>query len=77
MYELPETTEFIGNGIGIDPAGCGCTDCILRHAFPLTHPALLEAVSAALVTGRPVYNRTGTTVTLRLGLSTTMAFPPQ
>ena len=30
----PVTTGFKENGVGIDPAGCGCTDCIIGDSIP-------------------------------------------
>lgn len=49
-------TGFIGNGIAIDPADCGCTDCCVGNAYPegtLSPEVILEA----LAMNRPIYDR--------------------
>lgn len=57
-------TDFNENGFGIDPDGCGCTDCITGQAF---HPGD-SRIRAAIMQGRILYNRTGHEVILPNGL---------
>ncbi|WP_043654467.1 hypothetical protein [Nocardia thailandica] len=57
-------TDFKDNGFGIDPEGCGCTDCLTGQAF---HPSDTWRISAAIRQGRPLYNRSGHEVILPNG----------
>jgi hypothetical protein len=56
-FGLPRETGFTGNAIAIDPAGCGCTDCILRYAIHVNDTANMERLAKAAVAGRKVVNR--------------------
>lgn len=64
MDGLRIKTEFKENGFGIDPAGCGCTDCITGQAF---HPSDTWLLEKAIRMGRTLYNRTGHEVILPNG----------
>ncbi|WP_029926407.1 hypothetical protein [Nocardia otitidiscaviarum] len=57
-------TEFLENGFGIDPEGCGCTDCQTGNAF---HPSDTLRLEAAIRQGRTLYNRTSGEVILPNG----------
>ena len=57
-------TDFRENGFGIDPEGCGCTDCLIGEAF---HPSDTRKLGAAIKQGRTLYNRTGHEVILPNG----------
>lgn len=60
MIEIPDTTVFIGDAIGIDPPGCGCTDCIIRSSIPSDDTdRIQEAVRQHFEEGRPIVNRSG------------------
>jgi hypothetical protein len=53
---LPRRTEFKENAIAIDPAGCGCRECLVGSSFPenvVSHEMLLEAI----VYQRPIIDR--------------------
>lgn len=59
MYEIPETTEFTGNAIGIDPDNCGCTDCLVSNSVPANDTDMVQKiVNAHLNAGRKIINRT-------------------
>lgn len=58
-------TDFEENGFGIDPHGCGCTDCITGQAFNVSD---MFRIKAAVNQGRTLYNRTGHEVFLSNGL---------
>lgn len=58
-------TEFIGNGFGIDPEGCGCTDCLTGQTI---YGADDDMLARALAQGRPLYNRTSRAVLLPNGV---------
>lgn len=60
---LLEKTEFLYNGFGIDPEGCGCTDCIIGESFNVGDPRIAEAFAA----GRTLHNRSGQSITLPSG----------
>lgn len=73
MSDLPEDhfrnglwkqTDFKENGFGIDPEGCGCTDCLISYAF---HPSETYRLKEAIRQGRTLYNRTGHEVILPNG----------
>lgn len=55
---LNDTTDFIGNAIGIDPSGCGCTDCIVGNSIPEDSSYLDELLRAHVEEGRGIVNRT-------------------
>lgn len=55
---LNDTTDFIGNAIGIDPSGCGCTDCIVGNSIPEDSSYLDELLRAHVEEGRDIVNRT-------------------
>lgn len=55
---LNDITDFIGNAIGIDPSGCGCTDCIVGHSIPEDSSYLEELLRAHVEEGRDIVNRT-------------------
>lgn len=59
---LREDTEFIGNAIGIDPIGCGCTDCIVGNSMPEDDYNIDELIKAHLDGGRKIVNRTSGTI---------------
>jgi hypothetical protein len=61
---LKRETEFLENGFGIDPEGCGCTDCLIGEAF---HPSDTWKLGTAIKQGRTLYNRTGHEVILPNG----------
>lgn len=53
---MKQQTCFNENAIGIDPSGCGCTDCILGDSIPLSE--WMDDLYKEVVLGRPVVNRT-------------------
>lgn len=61
---LHRKTDFKENGFGIDPEGCGCTDCIIGYAV---HPSDEWKLEKMIRTGRTLYNRTGHEVILPNG----------
>lgn len=62
---LREETDFIGDAIGIDPKGCGCTDCIVGNSIPLDQTHLIaELVRAHFEEGRRVIYRCGGAIVL-------------
>lgn len=63
MYELPQITEFNDNAIGIDPEGCGCTDCIVGNSIPEDNTDMVQKlVNAHLNAGRRIINRTSSNI---------------
>lgn len=65
-WGLPRKTDFINNAFGIDPEGCGCTDCILRYAV---HPSDEWTLGKIIESGRTLHNRTGRAVRLPNGVT--------
>lgn len=55
---IKDHTEFRNNAVGIDPAGCGCTDCLCGDSVPL-NDFYLEELAGQAMRGRPLVNRTG------------------
>lgn len=71
---LPKTTDFIDNAIGIDPSGCGCTDCLVRNSIPLDHTSdIEELVRAHFMTGRKIVNRSSSTLAIYVNASAEVA----
>lgn len=65
MTEIPDTTVFINDAIGIDPPGCGCTDCIIHSSIPSDDTdRIAEAVRQHFEEGREILNRTGGNIVL-------------
>lgn len=54
---LNEHTEFKGNAIGIDPAGCGCMECLTGSSIPEDSPYMQELLQAHFNEGREILNR--------------------
>lgn len=67
-FNAPQaTTGFDGNGVGIDPAGCGCTDCIIGDSIPFDedHAEKLALLAFQVKNqGRKFYSRLGDSTTL-------------
>lgn len=61
---LNDTTDFIGNAIGIDPSGCGCTDCLVGNSIPENSSDVEELLRAHVEEGREIVNRTYASVLL-------------
>lgn len=58
---MKETTDFINDAIGIDPSGCGCTDCIVGNSIPEDQDyQIAELIQAHFEEGRQIINRTST-----------------
>jgi hypothetical protein len=56
---LREETDFISNAIGIDPSGCGCTDCIVGNSIPESDASgISELLQEHFTEGRAIVNRT-------------------
>lgn len=62
---LLDKTDFLENGFGIDPEGCGCTDCITGQSFNVGDYRIGLAVAA----GRTLYNRSSVPVELPNGIT--------
>ena len=58
-HGLPIETDFDGNALGIDPAGCGCVDCLVGNSIPYDNTAQMNKLARAVAAGtRKVINRT-------------------
>lgn len=57
-----EETDFTNNGIGIDPANCGCTDCIVGNSIPENDYRISELIQEHFTEGRRIVNRTYSSV---------------
>jgi hypothetical protein len=53
-----EETDFINNAIGVDPANCGCVDCIVGNSLPEGDPRIPELIQEHFTEGRKIVNRT-------------------
>lgn len=60
---LRDETDFVNNAIGIDPSGCGCTDCIVGNSIPESDVSgISELLEAHFTEGREIVNRTYSSV---------------
>ncbi|WP_331757984.1 hypothetical protein OG225_41800 (plasmid) [Nocardia sp. NBC_01377] len=59
-----DKTDFINNGVGIDPPECGCTDCIVGNSVPLGSGGDLDRLAAQALQGRILINRASEPVVL-------------
>lgn len=57
-FGFRRVTDFTGDAIGIDPAGCGCTDCLVGNSVPVDSPKM-AALARAVAAGRKLVNRSG------------------
>lgn len=58
MGYIKENTVFKGNAVGVDPAGCACTDCCVGDSIPLDETWNLEELAKEhLLYGRKIANR--------------------
>lgn len=58
----PAETGFVENGVGIDPPGCGCTDCIIGDSIPFDETNAKKLALLAFQVqyqGRRFYSRLG------------------
>ena len=51
-------TDFDGDALGLDPGGCGCTDCLVGNSIPIDSPRMKDLAQAA-ANGRKIVNRSG------------------
>lgn len=64
-YRYETITDFRDNAIGMDPADCGCVDCIVGSSFPegtFTQDALFDIA----MLNRPLIVRTSGTVEVKI-----------
>lgn len=54
-------SEFEPDMFVIDPAGCGCTDCLMGYSTPLNEVDVEVLLTALLDYGMRVIDRTGRT----------------
>lgn len=73
-FGLREQTDFIGDAIGIDPYGCGCTDCLVGNSIPLDNEWRMGQLAKAAAAGRQVINRSGQNFALVEALGGTVSF---
>ena len=59
-------TDFLDNGIGIDPEGCGCTDCIIGYSFNMGSVVYDSDLAKDIIRGRKLYNRTSTKIRVEI-----------
>lgn len=65
MTHLPETTCFYNDALAFDPAGCGCTDCIVGDSIPLDETKkIATAIEEHFIDYREIINRTGQSLVL-------------
>lgn len=55
-YSRPDT-GFMENAIGVDPPGCGCTDCIIGDSIPIDDTYRMVDVAKDYFQGREIINR--------------------
>lgn len=72
-HGFPETTDFDADALGIDPVGCGCTDCLVGYSVPFDSPRM-NALADAYVAGRRIVNRTNYMLVLVERFDGTMKF---
>jgi hypothetical protein len=67
-FNMPsDNTDFVDNGVGIDPADCRCTDCIVGNSIPFNESnanKLAILAFQAKYQGRKIHSRLGSGVTV-------------
>lgn len=72
---IKDFTDFTNNAVGIDPPGCGCTDCIIGNSIPLDYSWDMDELAKQAIRGRPVINRTSMPLALVRSEPTIRAVP--